>query len=416
MSNQLPSMAWRNLWRNRRRTLITLSSIAFGTMLAILFTGMGDSNFSGMIDLAARLGGGHVTLQHPEYLELPTVGRSVQGASRLREIALADPQVERAVLRITGNVMVSSAEQSQGAGFIAFDPEAEDTTTLSLLDAVDAGELFASASDRGIVLGAGLADKLGVAVGKKVVYTLTDKRGEIVQEAARVIGLVRTGAPSVDAGLCLLPLDRVRKLLGYGDDEVLQVALFLRDQRAAEATAARLSGRVGPSVAALPWFVVQPELSGFIAMKVASARILELIIMLLVAAGIFNTLFMSVMERLREFGIMIAIGFSPGHLFRLVMWESLWLALVGLALGALVTAGPYWYLAEVGVDVAAAANVDTAGSEVAGVAMSPVLHVGIYADHLLAIVTAALVATLAAGLYPAWSAGRVAPVESIRIV
>ena len=71
MAAALPQMAWRNLWRNRRRTLVTLSSIAFGTMLAVLFTGMGDHNFSDMIDLAARLGGGHVTVQHPEYLDHP---------------------------------------------------------------------------------------------------------------------------------------------------------------------------------------------------------------------------------------------------------------------------------------------------------------------------------------------------------
>ena len=234
--------------------------------------------------------------------------------------------------------------------------------------------------------------------------------------AARVVGVLRTGAPSIDAGLCLLPIARVQKLLGFGPDEVLQVALFLRDQRAAQQTAARLSPAVGPDVVALPWFTTQPELSGFIAMKVAGAQVMELIIMLLVAAGIFNTLFVSVMERMREFGIMLAIGFSPSHLLRLVMWESLWLALVGLVLGALVTAGPYWYLAEVGIDLAELTNIDVAGSEVAGVAVSPVMHVGIFLDHLVAIVTAALLATLAAGLYPAWSAGRVAPVESIRIV
>jgi ABC-type lipoprotein release transport system permease subunit len=415
MATQLSAMAWRNLWRNRRRTIVTLSSIAFGTMLAILFTGMGDSNFSGMIDLAARLGGGHVTLQHPEYLEIPTFSRTVQGASGLRELALEDPEVERVTLRIAGNVMVSSAEASQGAGFIAFDPQAEDAGTLSVLEALAEGDLFASAEARGIVIGVGLAEKLGVRIGRKVVYTLTDKHGEIVQEAARVIGLVRTGSPSVDAGLCLLPLRRVQKLLGYGDDEVLQVALFVRDQRSAEDTAARLSDAVAPAVA-LPWFVTQPELSGFIAMKVAGARVMEVVIMLLVAAGIFNTLFVSVMERMREFGIMIAIGFSPGHLFRLVMWESLWLALVGLLLGALATAGPYWYMAEIGIDIAKVANVDVAGSEVAGIAMTPIMHVGIFFNHLMAIVIAALVATLAAGLYPAWSAGRVAPVESIRIV
>jgi ABC-type lipoprotein release transport system permease subunit len=406
-------MAWRNLWRNRRRTIITLSSIAFGTMLAILFTGIGDSNWSRMIDLAARMGAGHVTLQHPEQLEMPTLSRTVTNTSELRAIALADPLVARTVVRISGNVMISSAGQSQGAGFIAFDPADEDASSLSVLEALDEGELFAASDSRGIVLGARLAEKLNVSLGRKIVYTLTDKHGEIVQEAARVIGLVRTGAPSVDAALCLLPIGRVRTLLGYEEDEALQVALFLHDQRTAEDVANRLAPRVAPA-ASLPWYEMQPELSGFIAMKVAGAQVMEVIIMLLVAAGIFNTLFVSVMERFREFGIMLAIGFSPGKLFSLVMFESLWLALVGLVLGALVTAVPYWYMSEIGIDLSK--QVDISGSEVAGIAMDPMMNVGIYPDHLVVIVVAALVATLLSGLYPAWSAGRVAPVESIRIV
>lgn len=407
-------MAWRNLWRNRRRTMLTLASIAFGTMLAVLFTGIGDSNFSEMIDLAARLGGGHVTLQHPEYLDTPTFSRALAGASKLREEALRDPAVERATLRISGNVMVASAAQNQGAGFIAFDPDEEDLSTLSLLDAVSAGELFATSDAKGVVLGERLAEKLHVGLGRKVVYTLTDKHGEIVQEAARVVGLVKTGAPSVDAGLCLLPLDRVRQLLDFEPDETLQVALFLRDQRRADEVAARLGGALGPGADALPWHEIQPELAGFIAMKVASARFMEVIIMLLVAAGIFNTLFVSVMERMREFGIMLAIGFSPSRLFGLVMCESLWLGLLGLGLAAAVTAGPYWYMAQVGIDIAA--QLEIAGSEVAGVAVMPIMRVAIYLDHLVVIVLAALVATLLSGLYPAWSAGRVAPVESIRVI
>lgn len=413
MATGIASMAWRNLWRNRRRTIVTLSSIAFGMMLAVLFTGIGDANFSQMIDLAARMGGGHVTLQHPEYLEAPTFSRTVANAATLRDRMLDDPAIDRATLRIMGNVMVASAEQTQGAGFIAFDPAQEDTDTLSILEAVDAGELFEAADSRGIVLGARLAEKLGVGVGRKIVYTLTDKNGEIVQEAARVIGLIRTGAPSVDSALCLLPLERVRSLLGYGPDEVLQVALFLRDQRAAEDVAERLGSEVAPA-AAVPWYENQPELSGFITMKVVSARIMEVVIMLLVAAGIFNTLFVSVMERVREFGIMIAIGFSPGKLFALVMCESLWLAILGLVLGAVVTAGPYFYLSEVGVDIAS--QLELTGTEVAGVAVSTMMHAGIYLDHLAAIVAAALAAVLLSGLYPAWSAGHVEPVESIRVV
>jgi ABC-type lipoprotein release transport system permease subunit len=409
----LAFMAWRNLWRNRRRTLLTLSSIAFGTMCALLFTGLGDSNWNDMINLAARLGGGHVTLQHPEYRDTPTLSRTLLDAKELREAALRDPEVERAVARIAGFTMLATAGQSYGAAFIAFDPESEDVSTLSVIEALSQGSMFASSRDRGIILGAKLAENLDVGLGRKVVYTLTDKRGEIVQEAARVAGIVRTGAPSVDSGLCLLPIDHLREVLGYRPDEAVQVAVFLDDQRRADDVAARLDAVSGARVSALPWHRLQPDLAGFIALKVAGAIFMEMVIMVLVAAGIFNTLFVSVMERMREFGIMMAIGFSPARLFGLVMFESLWLGLVGLALAAVVTAGPYTYLARTGIDLTA---MGAAGTEVAGVAVSTVMHVGIYPENAAIIAAAALLATLLSGLYPAWKAGRVEPVDSIRLV
>jgi len=416
---RIATIAWRNLWRNRRRTAITLSSIAFGILLAVIFTGMGDANFSAMIDLAARMGGGHVTLQHPEYLDSPTLSRSVQDVETLRRVALADPDVERVVTRISGHLMISSAVKNTGAAFIAFDPLVEDVTTLSLLEAVTEGELPGANGRGGIVLGRRLADNLDADIGRKVVYTVTDKDGQIVQEAVRVTGIMETGAPSVDGGLCLLSLAQLRVALGYGEDEAVQVAVFLGDQRRAEDVAARLGGRLGSDaaggvgIAALPWHELQPELAGFIAMKVGSARFMEAIIMLLVAAGIFNTLFVSVMERMREFGIMRAIGWSQAQISGLVMFESLWLALVGLVLAVLVTAGPYWYLSEVGIDLAA---MGVAGTEVAGVAMTDVMRVGIFPENAVMIAVAAVLATLLSGIYPAWSAGRVVPVEAIRLV
>jgi ABC-type lipoprotein release transport system permease subunit len=309
--------------------------------------------------------------------------------------------------------MLATAGQSYGAAFIAFDPEAEDESTLSVIEALSQGAMFASSRDRGIVLGAKLAENLDVGLGRKVVYTLTDKQGEIVQEAARVAGIVRTGAPSVDAGLCLLPIDRLREVLGYGPDEAVQVAVFLDDQRRADDVAARLDAASGARASALPWHRLQPDLAGFIALKVAGAWFMEVVIMVLVAAGIFNTLFVSVMERMREFGIMMAIGFSPARLFGLVMFESLWLGLVGLALAVAVTAGPYTYLARTGIDLTA---MGAAGTEVAGVAVTTVMRVGIYPENAAIIAAAALLATLLSGLYPAWKAGRVEPVDSIRLV
>jgi ABC-type lipoprotein release transport system permease subunit len=390
-----------------------LSSIGFGTGLAVLFTGIGDSNWREMIDLAARLGGGHVAIQHPETLDSPTFSRTIRDATSLRERALRDPAVTRAVTRISGNIMLMTAGHNRGAGFIAFDPTDEDVETLSLLEAVAEGGMFEESSSSGIILGRRLAEKLDVRLGKKVVYTLTDKHGDIVQEAVRVTGILETGAPSVDGGLALLPIDSLRTALGFDSDEATSIALFLDDQRKAGEVADRLGRSLPPEAAARTWQALSPDLAGFIAMKVASAQFMEVIIMLLVAAGIFNTLFVSVMERLREFGIMLAIGFSPARLFGLVMWESWWLGLCGIALAAFLTAWPYYYLATVGVDLSDQIPLD--GSEVAGVAVSTLMRVDIYPENAVMIVAAALLATLLSGIYPAWNAGRVAPVDCIRL-
>ena len=412
---KLASMAWRNIWRNRRRTLLTLSSIAFGSMLAVMLTGIGDANWRAMIDLAARLGGGHVTVQHAEYLDTPTLSRSVTGAAHLRETALLDPEGERVVARITGFLMLSTAGQSYGAGFIALDPEAEDTSTLSLLEALSEGEMFERADSPGIVLGETLAGNLDLKLGRKVVYTLTDKHGEIVREAARLTGIVRTGSPSVDGGIALLPLDRMRGTIGFAPDEVVQVGLFLPDQRQAEGVAARVGAALGQQVSALPWYETQPDLAAFITMKIAGAYFMEIVMAILVAAGIFNTLFMSVMERLREFGILLAIGFSPARLFALVMLESLWLSLVGLVAAAALTAGPYYYMATTGISISKLiAGGGTA--EIAGIALTSIMRASIYPENLLYIALAVVAATLLSGLYPAWRAGRVEPAETIRLV
>lgn len=406
-------MAWRNLWRNRRRTLLTLSSIAFGVFLAVLFTAMQDRNWADMINLAARIGAGHVTLQHREYLEAPTLSKTVQRTQALRNIALAEPGVIRAVERVAGQTMLATARESRGAGFIAFDPMAEDTTTLTMLGSIVEGEPFATTRDGGLILGARLASNLGVRLGNKVVYTMTDRSGGIVSGLARVSGIVRTGAPSVDGGLCLLPIDAVREVLGYASDEATQIAVFLDDQRHADATADRLNSEIETAVTAHPWHEIQRELAAFIALKVGGARFMEALIAVLVAAGIFNTLFISVMERLREFGIMMAIGWSPGRLFRLVLLESAWLGVLGLVGAVLITALPYWYLATTGIDVSGLMGENT---EISGISMPTTFRVGIFTVHAVVIAVAAVVATLLAGLYPAWKAGRINPVETIKLV
>ncbi len=408
---RLLSLAWRNLWRQRRRTVLTLLSIAFGGFLAVLMTAMQDRSFADFIDNAAKLGTGHVTVQNPEYQDRPTATRTVQGTDVIRQTAEDTLAAGHAVDRTAGQAMLATASDSFGAFFIAYDPSLETEETFIFDQGLVEGEVFQAADDRGVVLGEILARNLGAALGDKIVFTLTDRSGEIVTSMERLSGTVRTGAASTDAALVLLPIDSIRKVLGYDPTESTQVAVFLDDGRRSLSAARSLGGALGSEVAVLTWDEIQP----FVAMKVGGSRVMEIVIALLVAAGIFNTVFMSVLERGREFGIMIAIGYTPAQLFTLVMFECGLLGVMGLAAAFLLSVGPYLYLSEVGIDLTAAMAQQGGAIDIGGVMMDPILRIGIFPENAAIIAGAIVLSTVLAGVYPAWKAGRVDPVEAINV-
>lgn len=410
------SLAWRNLWRQRRRTLLTLLSIAFGGFLAVMMTAMQDRSFADFIDNAARLGAGHVIIQNRDYQDRPALSRAVNQTDQKRSGAEADREVVRAVDRASGQAMVSTSSDSFGAFFIAYDPARETEDTFELDQNIVAGKALASADEKGIVLGQILAENLDAQLGDKIVYTLTDRGGEIVSGMQRLSGVVSTGAASTDAALVLLPIGTVRELVGYKADESTQVAIFLDDGRDALDAAARMASLAGPDERVLTWDELQPEIKAFVAMKIGGGRVMEIIIGVLVAAGIFNTIFMGVLERTREFGIMMAIGYSPRQLFALVMAESGLLALLGLAAAFLVTVGPYAKIHGTGIDMTEVYAQQGASFDIGGVGMDPILHIGIFPENAIAIALAIVAATMLAGVYPAWKAGRVDPVASINLV
>ncbi len=413
----IPKLAWRNLWRNKRRTLLTLVAITFGLFLAVLMTAFQDRSFGDMIDMAARMRTGHVAVQQQDQLDSPSLSNTVPDAdglaTRLRQLG----GVERAVTRISGPMMIATAGRSYGAVFQAIDPTAEDGHSLAWFDDVAEGEMLEGPDGRGILVGKGLARNLEVEPGDKVVVTMMDKQGEIASDLYRVRGLLATGSESTDRAIAVLPLDTVRTSLGYDAGEATEIAVFSEDARGADRIQRALADMLPDGLVALRWDEIQAELRGFIAMKVGGARFMEAIIIVLVAASIFNTLLVSVMERAREFGIMLAIGWAPRQIFGLVMWESLWLALVGLVAGGLVTAGPYKYLYDHPLNYADMVDAEQLTSmDVGGVGMSTTLRIGIFPENLAIILLAITLATLLSGLYPAWRAGRTVPVDSIKLV
>ena len=410
-------MAWRNLWRQKRRTILTLISIIFGGFFAVLMTGTQDYTWVDFIDTTARMGSGHVTLQHPEYQDKPTLTRTVTGTDDKRAAVATDAEVSTAVERTTGQAMLATAHDSYGAFFVAYDPTQETEYTLEWTKGLVAGELFTTPDDDGILLGDTLAENLEAEIGDKVVFTLTDRSGEIVSGMERVRGIIDTGADSTDAAISLLPIGAVRDVVGYDPAESTQVAIFLNNGRRTLTVSERIEKLVGGETAVLTWDEIQPEIKTFIAMKKGGGMVMSLVLGILVAAGIFNTIFMSVMERTREFGIMVAIGYSPKQLFSVVMAESAIFATAGLLLCAAVTAYPYFWLNKNGMDMTAMyQSMGMESMDISGVGFDPVMPFGVFPENMVAIALAIVLACMLSGLYPAWKAGRVSPVESINLV
>ena len=411
----LAKMAWRNVWRRRRLTLITAFSIGFGVLLAATFTGMAVYMYGNMINASAATGFGHVTVEPRDYNRAPALDKRLGNAERLRERIKAMEGVDDAMVRITGQAMFASAVKSVGGMFLAIDSGQESARFNLLIRSLVEGEVFQGRDGTGVVVGTRLAEKLNLKLGKKLVYTTTDVSGEIVSEIARVSGIFKTGVNEIDTGMVLLPIDRVRNVLGYAGDEATLVAVMLKDQRMAAKMRRAIEKQVGaPQREVLTWRETQADLAGMITLDSTSNYISQFLIALLIAAGILNTLLMSVLERTREFGVMMAIGMSPGRLFRLVILESLWLALIGLCLGILLTAPWYWYLQVYGLDFSG--MIGGEDYTVSGVLVDPIVRIRLYAESVSAILGTVFALAMLSGIYPAWRAGKVAPVESLRTI
>ncbi len=411
---KLNQLAWRNIWRRKRRTLITAFSIGFGVFLSVTFTGSGDYTYTNMIDMGASMGMGHVTVQPVGYHLKPTLDKRVKDSATLHQEIMALPGVAGATVRITGQAMFASARKSVGGAFIAVDPAFETKDNNLLLASMIEGSLFTEKAGRGIVIGSKLAKKLKVRIGKKIVYTTTDAHGEIVSNIARISGIFTTGIDMVDGVMALLPIASVQKTLSYAADEATLIAVVIKDQRHAEAMRDQIAILPGAKhVDVLTWKKSQPDLAGVIAFDKAGNYISQLLVGMLIAVGILNTMLMSVLERTREFGVMMAVGMSPKVLFKLVMVESFWLTVVGLILGIVITAPWYYFLYNTGIDFSGAFGSDFSYG---GVLVDPVFKARLFKESVMAILGGLFTLALLAGLYPAWRAGRIPPVESLKTI
>ena len=402
-------LAWRNLGRNRRRTVLTAATVALGLALLLVTFGLGDGSHLQMIDNAVRMGSGHVLIQHQGYHDHGGVQRALE-AETLSQVRVwieqegFDGSVQSRVERVFSTGLASSADGSTAVRVIGSQPGPESEAS-KFGEKLVAGEFLSSETGDQAVVGAGVARKLGVGLGSKfVVLSQASGSAELQSRLLRVHGILRTGMDELDQRLVIIPLEAAQELLLL-PGQVHQVAVFMEDVEGAHALARRGRTDLPASAEVLDWAEAMPELIEFIRMDNAGNYLFNGIFLLLIAFVVLNTLMMSALERRREYALLDALGLTPAGRFFMMFTEAVLLALFSTAAGLALGYGAHLYLESHGLPLEA--FYDGEGDlSAAGAVMDPVLYSRLSNERLLVSASIIMFLTMILALVPAWRAGR----------
>ena len=414
-------LALRNLRRHLRRTVLTAAAMIAGAVVMVFSFTLDDGSHEQWVDSGVRMGSGHVTVERPEYRVSRRIDdRLADDVRRAAEQALHSPELAPHVtalsarLGITG--LASSAAGSRPAQIVAVDPAAEaDFGTID--DQVTEGRYLEADDGLAACVGAGLAESLDLELGSRFVVQAQDAEREIAGQLLRVVGIFRSGLPAIDQMLIHVPLATAGEWLGSATD-VTNVGVVLADSAATALVVDQLERALAEPVArgevrVMGWEESDPTLATAIAVDSLGNYIIQGFLLVIIAFGIVNTVLMSVMHRHREFGVLRALGLSPGQTGTIVLIEGLALAaasgLVGVGLGILIM----WYFLGDGLDVATFME----GAEdltFGGVQVDPVI-VPIFGAWRMVQITAFIVGVgCASAVYPALRAMRIDVTEAMK--
>lgn len=407
----LTRLAWRSIWRNRRRTLITVCSIGFGLAIAIFFISLGEGMYEQMIDQVVRMQAGHITLEHPGYREAPAVDLWLDDLAGLRAEIESWPGISSTKLIILGQGIAKSGYGAVAAVLMGVEPSVE-TQISPLARNLIKGKYLEDRDGALAVVGSELAKRLNLRVGKKLVLTTNDARGNLVEELCRVKGIFKTGSDELDSYFIQTTVGFTRRLFRMPEGSTTQMGVVLEESHNQQAILINILDRLnGRPIAALPWQEILPELASYIKIDRGSNLIFQGILIFLILFTIFNTILMSVLEREREFAVLLALGTMPGQLRLQIFVESALLGFVGCALG-LLFGGLGTYLIDIwGIDLS---HLLEEGITISGFAMSTELHTKLTPSILVVLAIIVFGATLLLSLIPMRRAAKVSMVEMLR--
>jgi len=402
-------LAWRNVWRNPRRSILTMLAVAFSATLLVFMLSFQFGSYEDMINASVKLNTGHLQVQANGYIDkkemrkvVPDPGAVIAALEKLPGIKGISPRGEAFAL-------AAGAKRTRGVMVMGVDPDREKEVS-TLPGQIRQGEYLKKGDHNAAVVGTLLAQRLHVGLGDELTLLGQAREGSVAATIVTVTGIYRTGIDAFDRSTLQMPLidfDEVFAMEG-AVHSVVVAADRLRTAGRIGNTARTLPALAGLSV--LGWEELMPGLKQSIQMDLVSGIIMYLILIIVVAFSILNTFLMAIFERTREFGVLMAIGTRPGRLVRMMLAESMLMTSMGLGLGMLLGAGITLYFSVYGIDLGGAGEM-LAEFGIEGRLYPRLSFISLFSGPLLV-----LVITFFTALYPALSIPGLKPVEALRAV
>ncbi len=332
------ALAWRNLWRQPVRTALSVFSIAFASALLVFALSFQLGVYDTMKANALRLFDGFAQIQPAGYSDDPDIRKTLADPAALTAAAMDVPGVTAAAPRAMSFVILANGERSFGAAIVGVDPAREPAVS-TLASTVHEGRYLRPGDTDGIVLGDALARNLELVPGDSVTLLGSAEDGSIAADVLTVTGVFHTGISELDRQISQMPLSRFQETFVMGDTANV---IALTGDRLADVNAAlpALTQRVGGNgVVVRDWGELQPALKQAITLDFSTALLWYASMVVVVVFIILNTLLMSVFERTREFGMLLAVGMRSDMIGQMLWLELILFALIGNALGILIGGG-----------------------------------------------------------------------------
>ncbi len=337
----LLTLAWRNIWRNKRRTIISISSVFFSVILALFMRSMQEGSYAMMIDTSVRFYAGYVQVQDKGYWENKSINRLLQDSNELRKQILSVDGVQSIMPRFENGALAAAGNITRGAMLIGIDPDAEEQFN-GLSGKLSSGDYLKN-EDQSVMVAEGLAEYLEIGLGDTIVLIGQGYRGNSATGKYAISGMVKYPNPIMNRSLIYMPLPLAQEL-NSAPEHATALALDIESAEQLNDIKMELAAKLGDEFDVMTWSELQPELEQIIESDRGGGIITIGILYTIIAFGIFGTMMMMAMERRRECGVLVAIGMDKWKLNLLFMMESLMIGLVSVVI-ALLAGLPlvYWF-------------------------------------------------------------------------